>query len=90
MNNFDITAIEAMHQNAIQMFLRSKHDPSISQEQYFGEALAFNAVLKLIAPEVLKVSLNESLALIEPVKVKTTATYNNDMTEGYVPLQEQV
>ena len=89
MINFNVTAIEAMYQQAVEMFIRSKHEPLISQDRYFGEALALHKVLRLLDPDF-KILLEESLCLMILPERKSTATYNNDMTEGYVTLEVTV
>jgi hypothetical protein len=44
-------------------------------------------MLKNTCTEEQKVPLDESLAALKPGKPKSTATYNNDMTQGYVPCE---
>ena len=87
---FETLAIQAMHTEAVAMYLKAKHDPSISLDHHTGAATAIYKVLRLLAPEAITVSLSESLALVQAVETKTTVTYNNDMTVGYVPLSETV
>ena len=63
MNDFNITAIEALYNESVEMFIRAKHEPLINQDRYFGKALAYHKSLRLLDPDF-KVLLEESLCLM--------------------------
>lgn len=87
---FEILAIQAMHTEAVAMYLKAKHDPSISLDHHTGAATAIYKVLRLLAPESITVSLSESLALVQAVETKSTATYDLINMTASVPLSETV